>query len=173
MKLIADSEHFDILIMDGILKAKRRVWIATANVKDLHVPGPGRRSRPLLDHLAALQARGVRTRILHGGKPSSFFLNSLNSNGELHGGEDFEMQQCPRVHFKMILVDERLGYCGSANLTGAGLGCRSAAKRNFETGVVFSDPESIERLEEYFDRIWMGEACEGCGLRKNCPQPFV
>lgn len=173
MKIVSNSEHFDLLITNGLLKAKSRIWIATANVKDLHIPGPGRRSTPLLDHLNRLQKKGVLVRILHGGKPGRLFLNTLNSNIELHNGDGFEMQHCPRVHSKIIIVDNSLAYTGSANLTGAGLGAKSKTRRNFESGVLFDDRESLQVLEEYFDRIWMGDHCRGCGRRKLCPSPFV
>jgi len=171
--MISDSEHFDAVVKEGILSSERRLWIATANVKDLHVPEKGRGSRPLLDHLEMLQRRGVLIRLLHGGKPSAFFLNSLHSNWELHHGDGFEMQQCPRVHCKIVIVDSKLAYTGSANLTGAGLGAKSARRRNFESGVVFSNREHISDIEDYFDRIWMGEYCRECGRREHCPSPFV
>ena len=35
-----------------------------------------------------------------------------------------ELQICPRCHWKMVIVDGRLGYTGSANFTGAGLGAK-------------------------------------------------
>ncbi len=173
MRLISDSGHFDLLVRDGILKARERIWIATANVKDLHIPGPGRRSSPLLDHLAALQRKGVLIRLLHGGKPGRLFLNTLNRNSDLHSGDGFEMQHCPRVHCKIIIVDNKMAYTGSANLTGAGIGAKSDSRRNFESGVLFDDSESLEALEDYFDRIWMGNHCTTCGRRKICPSPFI
>ncbi len=39
MRFIRDSEHYSLLIEEGVLRARERIWIATANVKDLHVPG--------------------------------------------------------------------------------------------------------------------------------------
>lgn len=173
MRLITDRDHLKGVLEDGILKARQRVWIATANVKNLHMPGPGRRSIPLLHHLEKLQRNGVSIRLLHGTKPSGPFLNTLAELTELHQGDGFEMQLCPRVHSKIVIVDNLLAYTGSANLTGAGLGAKSEKKRNFECGVITDDPAEIQQLETYFDSIWMGSFCKVCGRREICPGPVV
>ncbi|MCD4708855.1 MAG: phospholipase D family protein [Candidatus Sabulitectum sp.] len=173
MKLITDRKHYSSIIEDGILKAKSRIWIATANVKDLHVPGGRRRSLPLLNHFEKLQRRGVNIRILHGAKPSAPFLNTLSELTELHQGDGFEMQLCPRVHSKIIIVDNRMAYTGSANLTGAGIGAKSDKKRNFECGIITNNHKEIQQLEEYFDSIWMGSFCEACGRRNICLNPVI
>lgn len=173
MRFITHGEHFNLLVEEGILKARNRVWIATANVKDLHVPGAGKRSLPLLSHLERLQNRGVAIRILHGGIPSAPFMETLGKHIELLQGDCFEMQHCPRNHCKMVIVDGRLAYTGSANLTGAGMGAKSPRKRNFESGVFTDEPDMLAQMEEYFDRIWIGEYCGECGRRNVCPEPIT
>lgn len=171
MKLIFDGEHFELIVEGWILKARNRIWIASANLKDLHVPGGSRRSRPLLSHLYALSRNGVGIRIIHGARPSAPFSRTLRSMEGKVADDGFEMLHCPRNHSKLILIDGRFAYTGSANLTGAGMGARSERTRNFEAGVCFTDPENVGRLEEYFDGIWMGRRCEGCGRKKLCPGP--
>jgi len=173
MRFVTDAEHYSVLIENGMLKARERIWIATATVKDLHVPGAGRHSLPLLHHMEKLQRKGVSIRLLHGGKPSSPFLKTLRGLTELRKGGGFEMLFCQRNHSKMILLDGAAGYIGSANLTGAGMGARSLRKRNFETGIYVVEPELIRSMENYFDRIWMGEQCETCGIRGICPEPVI
>ncbi|MEA3267377.1 MAG: phospholipase D family protein [Candidatus Fermentibacteria bacterium] len=173
MKLITDRTHYTSVVEDGILKADSRIWIATANVKDLHVPGRNRGSLPLLRHFEKLQRKGVNIRILHGARPSAPFRNTLAELTELHNGDGFEMQLCPRVHSKIVIVDNRMAYTGSANLTGAGIGAKSDKKRNFESGVITEDPHDIQELEEYFDGIWIGLYCGKCGRRNICPAPIV
>ncbi len=173
MKLITDGDHFVSIVVDGMLKAQSRIWIATANVKNLHVPGGRHKSLPLLSHFEKLQRKGVNIRILHGAKPSAPFLNTLSELTELHQGDGFEMQLCPRIHSKVVIVDSRLAYTGSANLTGAGIGAKSDKRRNFECGVITENPGEIQQLEEYFDGIWMGSFCATCGRRKICTAPVV
>ncbi len=171
MRFISDSRHYSLLIEEGVLRAKERIWIATANVKDLHVPGGRGRSVPLLNHLERLQVKGVSIRLLHGGRPSAPFLRSLSRLPGLTGGEGFEMQHCPRVHCKLIIIDGTSAYTGSANLTGAGLGARSPGKRNFEAGIYTTDPALVGEIENYFDGIWIGLPCGTCRLKMECPSP--
>lgn len=173
MKLITDKAHYSSIVEDGMLRAQSRIWIATANVKDLHIPGGRHRSLPLLNHFEKLQRKGVNIRILHGAKPSAPFLNTLAELTELHQGDGFEMQLCPRVHSKIVIVDNRMAYTGSANLTGAGIGAKSDKRRNFECGVITENPREIQQLEEYFDSIWIGLFCEACGRRDICTGPVV
>lgn len=173
MTLIKDSDHYRCIVEEGLLKARSRIWIATANVKDLHVPGGRRRSLPLLVHFEKLQRKGVSIRILHGSRPSAPFINTLAELIELHQGDGFEMQLCPRVHSKIFIVDNSLAYTGSANLTGAGIGAKSAARRNFECGILTRDPKEILELEKYFDSIWMGSFCKTCGRKQLCPAPIL
>lgn len=171
MKFIKNREHYTLLVENGILKARKRIWIATANVKDLHVPDTLRRSRPLLYHLEKLEQNGVHIRILHGGKPSASFAQTLKRIMEPGRSDGFEMLHCPRNHSKIILVDGIIGYTGSANLTGAGMGAKSEKNRNFETGIYTENLELIAEMEEYYDSIWMGEFCEKCGRKSLCPEP--
>src|SRR6185369_5723213 len=96
-----------------------------------------------LDDLAR---RGADVRVLHAAPPSRPLAREL-------GGEDGgRRRQCPRVHLKMIAIDGRLLYLGSANLTGAGLGAKSEGRRNFEMGLLTDDELMLDAAQERFDR---------------------
>ena len=71
--------------------------------------------------------------------------------------------QCPRVHFKFIIIDSAIG---SANLTGAGKGMKSPRKRNFEAGILTDDPKMFEAAIELFDNVWIGKFCKECSRRE-------
>lgn len=75
---------------------------------------------------------------------------------------------CPRVHFKLIIMDLECAYIGSANLTGAGIGMKSEHRRNFEAGILTTDPALVASAIEQFDDIWMGRYCPLCGRKKFC-----
>ena len=79
---------------------------------------------------------------------------------------------CPRVHFKLIIIDSTIAYVGSANLTGAGMGMKSPKKRNFEAGILTDDPEMLEAAIEQFDNVWIGKFCKDCGRREYCSDPI-
>jgi len=67
------------------------------------------------------------------------------------------------------VVDGRFAFAGSANLTGAGIGCKGEHRRNFESGVVTTDVEMVSQIMEQFDSIWMGARCIKCQRKEFCP----
>jgi phosphatidylserine/phosphatidylglycerophosphate/cardiolipin synthase-like enzyme len=171
-RLIADREHVEVVV-GAVLAARTSVWIATANVKDMHVEDdrahPGRRRgsrrapfRSILAAFAELAERGVELRLLHAAPPSRPFRAELARHPALRQG--LAMRQCPRVHFKAVIVDAGLLYVGSANWTGAGLGAKGDDRRNFELGLVTRDDALLDQVQAYFDRIWSGAPCMTCKL---------
>ena len=75
------------------------------------------------------------------------------------------------MHAKIFIVDGTMGLVGSPNLTGAGIGAKSQAKRNFEIGLLFEGEQETRPFMEYFDYVWMGGHCPECGRRDMCPAP--
>ena len=159
------------VIEEEVLRAHEWVWIATANLKDMHVAGAGRRYVPILQRFDEMSRHGVTFRIVHSDVPSQPFRDDLERFPRLTGGA-LELQICPRSHWKLVLVDGRFAYVGSANFTGAGLGARSERRRNLEIGLVTEDGEEVRGFMRLFDRFWMGEHCRGCGRRDVCPDPI-
>jgi len=154
-----------------LARCRRRLFVATADVKDLHVPqgGPGRRARSILDVLAEAASRGIDVRLLHSGVPSERALARLKKNPP---GEGFVLRRCPRMHAKAVIADGRWMYAGSANLTGAGLGAKSPRRRNFESGVLTDETALIDPLADMLQAVWAGEHCADCGRRDHCPVPL-
>ncbi|KPL01529.1 MAG: hypothetical protein AMK75_04490 [Planctomycetes bacterium SM23_65] len=158
------------MVLGRMLEAKRSLWIASANVKDMHVEH--RRSyRSVLKDFRDLTRRGVDVRILHAGVPGERYRHSLKEAGLL-GAAEFTMRRCPRVHFKCVLVDDDWVFLGSPNLTGAGMGAKSEGRRNFETGILSRDATLRDRLTTLFLDVWEGRMCESCGRKKSCPLPL-
>ena len=170
MHIVTGTELHREVILEGVLQAERFVWIATADLKDMHVE-MARGYRPVLVTFAEMSTRGVAFRILHSKLPSSRFRDSLEKLPELYGG-GLELQECPRMHSKLIVVDGVFAYFGSANFTGAGLGPRREARRNLELGAVTRDPETVAQLAALFDRYWIGDECPDCAFRDRCPGPI-
>jgi len=180
LRLLSDREHYEE-VMEAVLAAERSIWVATANLKDVMVEDPrlrpGRRRggrssfRSILDVFAELAQKGVELRILHASAPSRAFRRSFDSHPELVSG-GLEMRTCPRVHLKTVVVDARMVYLGSANWTGAGLGAKGEGRRNFEMGLVTSDEQVIDQVQERYDRIWRGAECGNCRLRDECEMPL-
>jgi phosphatidylserine/phosphatidylglycerophosphate/cardiolipin synthase-like enzyme len=166
--------------MKHVLAARRSVWIATANLKELMIEDaelvPGRRRgttrfRSVLSAFSQLAERGVELRILHAAPPSRVFRRDFDRQKRLVSGA-LALRLCPRNHLKLVIVDGQHLYFGSANWTGAGLGAKQAQRRNFELGVLTQDERLLDAAQETFQHIWGGLACEGCRLRDACPMPL-
>jgi hypothetical protein len=138
LELVGGRGHYERVVR-AAMEARRSVWIATANLKELmvedHRAVPGRRRsmrsggrgagayRSILDVFDDLAGRGVELRILHASPPSRAFRATLAKSARLKRA--LALRACPRVHFKIVIVDGAFVYLGSANWTGAGLGPRA------------------------------------------------
>jgi len=177
VRVLLDADHYDTLIQRELPSARVSVWIATANLKSLQVEAPiGTRARArgryqsVLDVFSELISHGVEVRILHGRSPSGPFREELRRRPGAR--ESLGMRECPRVHLKLVAIDGRALYLGSANFTGAGIGARGESRRNFELGILSDDEHLLDVAQERFHRIWSGAECAACGLRRQCPKPI-
>jgi phosphatidylserine/phosphatidylglycerophosphate/cardiolipin synthase-like enzyme len=190
LRLLGGRGHYQAVI-ERVMAAERSVWIATANLKELMVEDPrarpGRRRtlrrggcayRSILAVFEEQVARGVEIRLLHAGEPSRPFRAELARRPGLRTPlrvpqtGSFEMRQCPRVHFKAVVIDGAQLYLGSANWTGAGLGARGEGRRNFELGFVTADDLLLDQVQSLYEEVWRGARCAGCRLRQDCPGPL-
>jgi phosphatidylserine/phosphatidylglycerophosphate/cardiolipin synthase-like enzyme len=156
-------------VIEQTAKAKSFVWIGTADIKDLHVKYKGK-VRSFLAVLNDLAKKNIEIRLLHAKEPGKNFRKSFDKYPWLW--DNIERQMCPRVHFKHIIIDAKLAYTGSANLTGAGLGMKSVNTRNFESGIITDDPGMIDAIMKQFDDVWIGKFCIACKRRDYCKDPI-
>ncbi|MCA2978003.1 MAG: phospholipase D family protein [Myxococcaceae bacterium] len=164
------------VVLERMARARESVLVATANVKAMLVELDGR-FRPVADLFAALARKGVTVRVLHAELPSRPFRAAFDRHEALlrrggPSGARLELKQCPRVHFKAVLVDGAWLYLGSANLTGAGLGAKHSDARNFEVGFGTEDFDTIDQVSALFDAVWSGASCRTCRLFDVCPDPI-
>jgi phosphatidylserine/phosphatidylglycerophosphate/cardiolipin synthase-like enzyme len=167
LTFLTDTEIYDEVILKTVPAARSFVWLATSDLKDLYVHS-GRRMAPFLQTLSELVDRGVSLRLLHAKEPGPAFRKDFDRFPNLIEG--LERLLCPRVHFKIVIVDGLRAYCGSANLTGAGMGAKSKTRRNFENGIITSDPGLVKAIMDQFDRVWMGSRCTECGRIEFCAE---
>jgi phosphatidylserine/phosphatidylglycerophosphate/cardiolipin synthase-like enzyme len=171
--LVVDGEHYRRIICQGLLAATVSVDIATADFKAMLVPdapgNPTRRQAPsIVRVLRDLARRGVEVRLLHAGTPSAPALREL-AKGLPRG---MTIRRCPRLHAKAVIIDCRLMYLGSANLTGAGLGAKADGKRNIEWGTWTAAPALIDGVLEQFNALWEAQRCQTCRRKDVCPVPL-
>jgi phosphatidylserine/phosphatidylglycerophosphate/cardiolipin synthase-like enzyme len=166
---VINDELYEKVIVP-VSGANSFIWIGTADIKDLHVKFRGS-VKSFLSILDEAVRRKVAIRLLHAKEPGVNFKKSFDKFPLLW--KNMERQLCPRVHFKHIIIDGKLAYTGSANLTGAGLGMKGPNTRNFEAGIVTTDPGFIEVIMNQFDDVWMGKFCKACRRREFCPDPII
>ncbi len=175
IRLILNADHLAGALGEALRACRHRLFIATADVKDLHMGGlmPGGRAAPqgtsILEVFEQLSRNGIETRLLHSGVPSGALLGELKERGRpalLH------MRRCVRLHAKAVVADGRWMYLGSANLTGAGLGAKSPRRRNFEAGIWTDELSLIDPVLDMLDNVWSGNECTTCGRKDYCPVPL-
>jgi phosphatidylserine/phosphatidylglycerophosphate/cardiolipin synthase-like enzyme len=164
-EFVEDEEIYRRVLLDAVPGAREFVWLGTADLKDLHMQKGGRMV-PFLEILSDRIRSGVLVRLIHAKEPGPAFRRDFDRYPNLIHG--MERILCPRAHFKTVVVDGRFAYMGSANLTGAGMGAKGAHRRNFEAGIVTTDPRLVRRIMDQFDRIWMGARCGRCQRKQYC-----
>ncbi len=169
LEFITDTQIYEEVIRGRIPRAEEFVWLATADLKDLHVNKQGRKQMvPFLEVLSELVGRGVKIRLLHAKEPGPAFRRDFDRYPDLLQG--LERIVCPRVHFKSVVVDGEFAYSGSANLTGAGMGAKSSTRRNFESGFITTDKKFIGQFTEQFLAVWTGKHCKECQRKEYCSE---
>jgi phosphatidylserine/phosphatidylglycerophosphate/cardiolipin synthase-like enzyme len=166
---ISNTDHYKE-VLSRVQSVKRTLWIGTADIKDLYVE-VGKEKKPFLALIALLIRRGVEVRLIHAKEPGPNFREDFDKYPVLY--DRLERVLCPRVHFKILVLDCQTVYVGSANLTGAGIGMKGDGKRNFEAGILTDDPELVEKAMNQFDDVWMGKHCKTCQRRDFCIDPIA
>ena len=162
---IADTEHYSEVVA-RMCKARRLLWIATADLKDLYVMQGKGDAVPFLQVLRDLLKRGVEVRLLHAKEPGTAFREDFDKYPLLW--KRLERRLCPRVHMKIIAIDSEIVYIGSANMTGAGMGMKGENNRNFEAGILSDELGFIDSAMGQFDKVWEGTFCRKCGRKDYC-----
>ena len=171
--LVLNEAIHEAVFKDLIPSARKFLWIATADLKDLHISRPGKeRFDTFLALFDDLISDGVEILLVHSKEPGPRFRADFDRFPNLIKSDRFERILCPRNHMKCVIVDGKRAFLGSANLTGAGMGAKSARRRNFECGIVTDTPGTINGLMGLFDDLFMGEHCPKCERRDVCPDPI-
>ena len=172
-RLVLNEAIHEAVFKELIPSAKSFLWVATADIKDLHLARPGRKKfDSFLAVFDDLINDGVEIRLIHAKEPGPRFRKDFDRFPNLIGSDHFERILCPRNHMKCVIVDGQRAFLGSANLTGAGMGAKSVRRRNFESGIVTDTPETVQGLMGLFDDLFMGEHCLKCDRRDVCPDPI-
>ena len=169
LTFISNSAHYKD-VLSRIQSVKHTLWIGTADIKDLYIE-IDRDKKPFLALIAQLIRRGVEVRLIQAKEPGPNFREDFDKYPVLY--DRLERILCPRVHFKIMVLDCKEVYKGSANITGAGVGIKGEDKRNFEAGILTDDEDIVDKTMTQFDEVWMGKHCKTCKRREFCSGPVV
>lgn len=169
IKYISNEQHYNE-VLSLAAGCKESLCIGTADIKDLHVK-VGNTQEPFLMIVSTLLKRGVDVMLIHAKEPGPNFREDFDRFPIL--ATKLRRVLCPRVHFKILVFDEKVAYIGSANLTGAGMGMKSANTRNFEAGILTDAPELLESALHQFYDVFVGEHCKQCKRKAYCSDPVI
>ena len=77
-RFIANHEIYEKVVCGIVPQAKKRLWIATADIKDMYVDAGGREMVPFLAELDGMVKRGVEVRLIHANDPGPKWRDDFN-----------------------------------------------------------------------------------------------
>ncbi len=126
--------------------------IVDAATRTLWIQHPKFVDAVILERIISARERGVKVRVLCGGKHGISDWDIYDTFSSLRVMERFGVkvrrQQHPKLHAKLILVDGAFAQTGSMNID------RSAFDLRRELGIESDAPEVVARLKEMFEIDW-------------------
>ncbi|MBO4633306.1 MAG: phosphatidylserine synthase, partial [Lentisphaeria bacterium] len=79
-RFLTNREIYESAVLKLVPSARHRLWIATANIKDMYVEKPDltKQMVPFLQVLAELLKRGVAVRLIHAKEPGPAFRQDFD-----------------------------------------------------------------------------------------------
>ena len=66
---LSNREIYELVICGMVPQVRERLWIATADIKDLYVDAGGRDMVPFVEVLDVMVKRGIEVRLIHAKDP--------------------------------------------------------------------------------------------------------
>lgn len=157
MRLIINEDHYQEVI-ERICAAKSSIKIMTANFKRFRLKPTEDQGEnyndgtPFIKYLMEKAVQGVSVQIICSNPSESFTEEWQEYYRELGSPDLFEYLFSDRNHAKVYIIDDKIAYIGSANVTKAGL--RQLTPANYEAGILTEDPGVISSIKEFFSMVW-------------------
>lgn len=171
--LIINNDHYQ-KVVQRICDAKSSIKIMTGDFKRFNLKPTAKQGKnykdgtPFVKYLMEKAVQGVPVQVICS-EPSKTFLDDKDEYFEqLNQPELFEFKHCIRNHAKAIIIDDKLAYVGSANITPAGIGQGIFTPGNFEAGILTDAPSVVTSIMELFSKIWAGSYCADCHRAEKC-----
>ena len=171
-RLITNENHYREIV-ERICAAESSIRMMTANFKRFRLKPTNSQGQDYNDGTPFVKAimdkalEGVHVQVVCL-RPSPTFQEEWREYYRQLNPELFEWKFCERNHAKAVIVDDRLAYVGSANVTPAGLGQGIFTPGNFEAGILTENPEIVSSVKALFSMIWDGGCCTDCHRAGQC-----
>jgi phosphatidylserine/phosphatidylglycerophosphate/cardiolipin synthase-like enzyme len=140
--LVWSSAHSRGQMAKVIDRATKTLWIQHPKFVDAVI----------LERVVSARDRGVKVRVLCGGKHGLSDWDVYDTFSSLRVlelcGVKIRRQKRPKLHAKLILVDGKAAMTGSMNID------RSAFDVRRELGIEVDAPQVVQRLIDTFERDW-------------------
>jgi phosphatidylserine/phosphatidylglycerophosphate/cardiolipin synthase-like enzyme len=170
-RLIIENHYEEVI--ERICEAKSSIKIMTGDFKRFKLKPTAKQGKnyndgtPFIKYLMEMTNQGISVQIICS-NPSKPFKEEYEELDEQMNPKNFRIYFCIRNHAKVVIVDNKVAYIGSANITKAGLGQGIMSPGNFEMGILTENPDIIASLNARFSEIMDGDFCEGCHRADNC-----
>ena len=171
--LVTNENHYQEVIQ-RICGAKSSIKIMTANFKRFRLKPTDNQGEnyedgtPFVKYLMAKAVQGVSVQIICSRPSPSFTDEWKEYYRQMNNPFLFEYKFCERNHVKAVIIDEKLAYVGSANITPAGLGQGIFTPGNFEAGVLTDNSEVVSSVKALFSMVWEDDICSSCHRADKC-----
>ena len=172
-RLITNNSHYEEVV-ERICSAKSSIRIMTANFKRFRLRPTKNQGKdyndgtPFIERLMEKAVQGVSVQIICSNPSDSFTEEWQDYYRQMGEPELFEYMFCDRNHAKLAIIDDKLAYVGSANVTPAGLGQGVFTPGNFEAGIITENQEVISSIKDFFTMIWDEKYCINCHRAEKC-----
>ena len=172
-RLISNESHYQEVI-ERICAAKSSIKIMTANFKRFNLKPTDSQGdhykdgTPFIKYLMAKAVQGVSVQIICSEPSSTFSEEWKEYYRQMMNPNLFEYKYCDRNHAKVVIIDDKLAYVGSANVTPAGLGQGIFTPGNFEAGMITENQDLVSSVNTLFSSIWDNNRCKGCHRAAKC-----
>ena len=170
-RLITENHYEEVI--ERICAAKSSIRIMTGDFKRFKLKPTAKQGKnyndgtPFIKHLMEKAGKGISVQIICS-RPSKSFKEEYDALYEKIKPKNFRIYYCERNHSKVVIVDNKVAYVGSANVTPAGLAQGVMSPGNFEVGILTENCQFISQLNTLFSKIMNGDYCYNCHLANKC-----
>ena len=170
-RLIIENRYEEVI--ERICAAKSSIKIMTGDFKRFKLKPTAKQGKnyndgtPFIKHLMEKTGKGISVQIICS-RPSKSFKEEYEELYEKIKPKNLSIYFCERNHSKVVIVDNKVAYVGSANVTPAGLAQGIMSPGNFEIGILTENHQFISQLNTLFSKIMNGDYCYNCHLANKC-----